>query len=483
MTTPWLLGGLLASVLTITYTSSCKNTGNTTLLENGASDGGSANAVKDPWLCAQDERFSTCATQPWGRTRSKLPHYASQALGANLNYESIHFSQYSRPNDDTRAAANPIAALARMRKVSESQLTSTILRQDSDHHYLDRSGCVKAALELRDADAAAYEVSAVTFAIAAHAASPSNYKVAFSNILEATTAELVNAAAQGNFSLEVSLTNTGRLPGSRYSSDLVPNKVNSINHATVTAELPAGQYEGQMWIDGGRRWMVCKTKFSLPLDESTAINCERFKFPPLFHMRTNTRLAIDFEASGKPARWKQPDLGEPHNCKALETHGDTDKLSPDSKFAYLLRQVKVGRSETCLSCHTIDNEVGIPGLFCKSKGDDSPFDPYGRPKEVVEVAPSIVHYFVNQTDESVPKWDHKDSWGSEIEVMRSHFRTLLRSYCDELLVDVATRDVNNPVERVPAHTVIHDFIKPFLPAVNGQPVTREQICTKFKASN
>jgi hypothetical protein len=402
----------------------------------------------------------------------------SKALGSNVSLQDIAFSQYSRPNDDTRAAANPIAALARMRRMSESALTSGILKQDEDFHYLQRAQCHKAALELRDSDPAAYEVSAVTYAIAAQDNGNGTFKVAFSNVLEATTGELANAAAEGPFKF-VATVGGNELGAVRFQSDAVRERVGTINHGEIVANLPAGKHQGRMYIDTGRKWIVCKMGFQLPLDQTTNIDCERFKFPPLFQIRGSNIATVDRDSQGKFSRYRQPDLREPHNCKGLETHGDTDHLSPDSKLAILLRQVKVGNDSTCLSCHTISDSNSYPGLFCPKK-EGGPFDPYGRPKEVVEIGPVLVRYFMEPKLQSVPKFDRTEEWGGDIEAMERHFQALFEAYCTNVQVQVPRRNATATTETIQAHEIFNDFLKPFWPP--NTTVTRDALCQKYRAS-
>jgi hypothetical protein len=450
------LGAFLKIVLltlALTIVGACKPRMSSTMSDIGRSATKSETEVL-PWFCPDGDK--ECLRTPWGRTNQRLKKYLADALGGS-DY-AVYFSQYSRPNDDTRAAANPVAAIASIRKVPEKDLLQTVLKQDQDNAYIDRAGCVKAAVELMQHDTAAYEVAAATFAIAAAEGSNGRFKVAITNALESTTKELLTAASTGPFNLQAEISGR-KIGGVRYQVDPTSYQVNTINHSTIAFELESGQHRGQFWIDGGRRWIVCKTQFNLPLDDSTIISCERFKFPLMYHIRTNTRVPVD-QFQGKYIRWLKPDLSEPHNCKGLETHADTDELSPDSKLAYLLRQIKVDGKPTCLACHAMGNDPGFPGLFCGSKNPKEAFDPYGRPKEVVEIGLPMAAYFNTLDENTIPKWDQRDIWPeNEIELMKKDFDRLIAAYCNSEAIEVPRRDSVNPVQRTNARDVLTAFLK------------------------
>ena len=228
------------------------------------------------------------------------------------------------------------------------------------------------------------------------------------------------------------------------SPAVVPTVALPINRLiTVTADLTA---------PNGKIFKQCEFRFKLPLDATTTIKCERFKFPPLIVARSNvTNAFADSIRYSKP-----PAEGE---CFSQETVGDGG-LSNNSMMAEVFRSNK-----TCLACHAATSNNPSPAggdILCPSSPDpNAPNNSLGMPKNPPLVADVIRRYFFSPVINQVPQ----GSAG-----MKQHLDVLRRAYCSDAKIKVTERGA--PTQKS-TRAVLEGWVREF---ANPSTLNYDQIC-------
>ncbi len=411
---------------------------------------------------------------------------------------NFRFVQYSRSNDDVRAGANPEALIiARLRANGHSNPTQELLRLTERNplgQFRYRPELLELAKQFNLEDAGIYEVYTQTFGISSRDLSGNAGKaVRFAAILESKTNVLARAAVTGRFSFG-GRVGQATIPQEGFTLAYEKQDYGTVSYAlspelhvpinsTITATLVL-ENDAQVWTR-------CQVSLNHSIDQNTEINCERFKFPPLVVIRSNTRQPVD------GWRYKEADLTNSHRCVSLEQIGESGgELSADSKLAIALRTLEVSGQKTCLGCHVPKNELGLPDLFCP-KVDETPFDAYGRPKEPVEVIPTIARFLQAymgsapptraHTHATVPKWESRSGYddsfqgANAIDVMAAHFRGLVAAYCARTPIALPSRAGDRANETFTA--ILEQNLAQTLGAISSGPrfaFDYQTICNNFR---